>query len=325
MAPCYGEAWQHAWRHVVAMCKNTTSIGNMTILKDEDDEKLARKRYLNRLASQRKRDKAKRLKAAMEAKVAVVNKHCEGTKTQHYSDKWQSILRLVENLPKHRDDGDDMWKDHCNKSGILKLVRASLHHKICPATRSISEAFEYVPNVANVLVDVESEPSSKICQSNVEATADVINDEEDFNFHKLLRSMMGQGAWCLCAFDIRLSKGGLGVCKPRNIDLKGDQDLDSYTSITNAAGYVTSPHIDSTLSTGTTFMVMGQKLWYSWPLNTHNASIWTPDMMFGDCICRLDDLSITHLAEGEGIIVPAGTIHGVISLTPACLVGCRIY
>ena len=230
-----------------------------------------------------------------------------------YSVDWQPIVHRINSL----------LDSHSNKSTLQLIVSKTHHISLSPATLNISNAFKIRPEIDHVFCDILATKKPIIYQSSLAAASEAIKDDE-FDACHLIKSVFAEGDQCLCAFDIPATDHGLSTCKVRAIDCEGHHHLD-LTSVTNAIGYTTLPHIDSSLRSSCIFMVKGEKLWYSWPYTQHNAAIWTLNMPFVECIDRLEGLSITLVKDGEGLIVKAAKIHAVILLTNACLVGYRIY
>lgn len=231
-------------------------------------------------------------------------------------DPWQLIERRIEALS----------PEHINKTGLLAVLDKTPRDKLSTQTArlQVTAGFRHPPTLADVIRDINAAKKPQVIESNLPtATIGIKNDQ--YGTADLFESLICGEKLCLSGFDIPATDHGLKACGPRAISTEGHHHITDYTSVTTAVGYTTLPHLDSTLSAACILLIQGEKLWYSWEYTAHNARTWELNMSFIDCIEKLNALTIHHLRAGEGIIITPACIHGVISLTAACLVGYRIY
>ena len=113
---------------------------------------------------------------------------------------------------------------------------------------------------------------------------------------------------------------------------KEDMEMPMWLSSLNPRGSITDPHIDYC---GSQFVrhISGKKLWLFCPPTTHNLEVFCKkykcrtilDFSMATAIKEFEKLELLLVEDGKSFVIPAGTIHGVITFTTSCHMGFKLW
>jgi hypothetical protein len=131
------------------------------------------------------------------------------------------------------------------------------------------------------------------------------------------------------------------VCKQRNAEKKKSKkmplvqpfEVPLWASCIVPVGAITSPHTDYSGCSQLIQHIQGRKLWLCWPPTPHNLDTYLRKRLSGsiglsteDAIDLLQDMELLLLDEEQTCFtLPGGTIHAVVTLTPSCHIGLKLW
>lgn len=107
----------------------------------------------------------------------------------------------------------------------------------------------------------------------------------------------------------------------------------SWESCLIPSGAVTGPHTDYCGCAQLIQHVQGRKLWLCWPPSPHNLEVYLKEHLSGnlqfsteDAIDRLEGMELIKLdAQQTCFVLPAGTIHAVLTMSNSCHTGLKLW